>query len=304
MLASILTTLCFALSAVTASRSTGLLGPSLANLLRLLIAAVLLGSYALILGQGWAGPGLVWFLLSGFIGFGLGDVALFQAYARIGSRRGVLLAQCLAVPFAAASEWMLLGTRLRLSECVAVGMILAGIAMAVRPARAAISVDRHVLRAGVAFGVLAALGQAWGAVLSRKAFALNSEAGVALDGWTSAFQRIGPGVLVAFLLVALLRLRRWRSRKAPPPPLSANERRTAASYTLANALSGPVLGVGCYQWALSSAPSGLVLAVVAATPIAVMPLSWFLENDRPRALGIFGAILAVGAVAALVWMRA
>lgn len=303
MLASILTTFCFALSAVTASRSTGLLGPSVANLSRLLIAAVLLGAYALTLGQGWAGPGLIWFLLSGFVGFGIGDVALFQAYARIGSRRGVLLAQCLAVPFAALSEWALLGTRLRLAECVAVGLILAGIAMAVRPGKMAIPVSPRVLRAGVGFGVLAALGQAWGAVLSRKAFALNAEAGVSLDGWTSAFQRIGPGVMVAFIMAALVHLRRRSSNIPPAPPLSRDQHATATAFTLANALAGPVLGVGCYQWALSSAPSGLVLAVVAATPIAVMPLSWYLEKDRPHAAGVAGAAVAVGAVAALVWLR-
>ena len=41
----------------------------------------------------------------------------------------------------------------------------------------------------------------------------------------------------------------------------------AAGWALGNALSGAVFGVACYQWALATTPSGVVLAIVAATPI-------------------------------------
>ena len=46
------------------------------------------------------------------VGFGLGDWALFEALPRIGSGLTVLLAQCLAAPIAAITEWLWLGTEM------------------------------------------------------------------------------------------------------------------------------------------------------------------------------------------------
>jgi drug/metabolite transporter (DMT)-like permease len=295
MIGAVFATLCFACSAATASRSARLLGAVNANLFRLLVAALLLTAYALSFGKGLAGAGLGFFLASGFVGFGLGDVALFFSYQKIGSRRGVLLAQCLAVPFAALAEWLWMGTVLRLGECVLVALILAGVSLAVAPNDKR-TVDRRSWAVGIGCGVLAGLGQAGGAVLSRKAFALNREQGLVLDGWTSAFQRIWPGVLVALLFYAWFRHFRRPFKDSPLAGLDRAGRREAARFVLANALAGPVLGVGCYQWGLSQAPSGLVLAIVAATPIAVMPLSYWLEQDKPSLRSWVGALVAVGGV--------
>ncbi|NJK90951.1 MAG: EamA family transporter [Blastochloris sp.] len=84
MIASLATACFFALSAVFGSRASRMMGPVPANTLRLSLAAILLAFYALIWGQGWAGPGLAVFLLSGLIGFGLGDISLFLLMRRSG----------------------------------------------------------------------------------------------------------------------------------------------------------------------------------------------------------------------------
>jgi drug/metabolite transporter (DMT)-like permease len=298
MIGALLATLCFACSAATASRSASLLGPVNANLARLLVAAVLLSLYALVFGQGWSGPGVAWFLFSGFIGFGLGDVALFFAYEKIGSRRGVLLAQCLAVPFAVASEWLWLGTVISGIEGLLILVILIGVSLAVAPQEQA-PFNRRDWSVGIACGIMAGLGQAWGAVLSRKAFALNEASAVVLDGWTSAFQRIWPGLLVALVFYLGFRFFRRPFAATPMAALPVARRGEALRFVMANALSGPVIGVGCYQWGLSQEPSGLVLAIVAATPIAVMPLSFWLEQDKPALKSLMGAAMAVAGVAAL-----
>jgi len=65
-----------------------------------------------------------------------------------------------------------------------------------------------------------------------------------------------------------------------------------------NSLAGPTLGVGCYQWALATEPSGIVLPIVATLPIAVIPFAYLLEGERPTARSLAGGLLAVlGAVA-------
>jgi hypothetical protein len=36
---------------------------------------------------------------------------------------------------------------------------------------------------------------------------------------------------------------------------------------VAHVLTGPTLGVTCFQWALATTPSGIVLPIVALTPL-------------------------------------
>src|SRR5688572_14366350 len=133
MLPSLLTTVCFSLSVIFAARSARILGGSLANLSRLLLAAVLLGIWAHAFGGGLQGSGLPWFVLSGVIGFGLGDMALFGALARIGPRLSILLTQCLAAPIGAFAEWIWMGTALTPAEFGCAGVILGGVAIALAP---------------------------------------------------------------------------------------------------------------------------------------------------------------------------
>src|SRR5438874_592660 len=101
MLPAFLTTICFAFSVIFAARSARMIGGVAANLGRMIIALILLAAWAHLFGQGLSGKSLPWFLVSGVIGFGIGDMALFLALTRIGPRLTVLLAQCLAAPFGA-----------------------------------------------------------------------------------------------------------------------------------------------------------------------------------------------------------
>jgi drug/metabolite transporter (DMT)-like permease len=71
---------------------------------------------------------------------------------------------------------------------------------------------------------------------------------------------------------------------------------------MGNALTGPVLGVTCYQWALRTMPAGIVQPIVAAAPLLTIPFAAWLEGTRPRASYYAGAALAVAGVSGLmVW---
>ncbi|MSU51320.1 MAG: hypothetical protein EXS37_19905 [Opitutus sp.] len=74
-------------------------------------------------------------------------------------------------------------------------------------------------------------------------------------------------------------------------------------WVLANVLTGPVLGVTCYQWALGTTPAGIVQPIVATSPLATIPLAAWLEGTRLRPLYYAGALLAVGGVAGLYLAR-
>lgn len=303
MLAALLTTLFFAFSAGAGTRSASLIGPVNANFVRLLVAAAALAVYAHTLGQGFGGPALGIFMLGGLVGFGMGDMALYEAYDRIGSRLSILLCQCLAAPLAGGMEWLWMGTRISAGQVLWGAMVLGGVGLALAPGRRERPAGWRPW-SGIACGCVAAVGQAAGAVFSRKGFAVCTSSGFFLDGMTATYQRILPGVAVAALAFVLIRCFRRPFSRSRIRELKPEGVPVAVGWVFANALSGAVLGVACYQWALATTASGVVLAIVAVTPIVVMPLAWWLERDRPSRRGVAGAALAVAGVVGLVFTPA
>ena len=288
MFASFLTTILFSLSVIFASRSAKLLGGTRANLSRIVLATCFLAVWAHGFGRGLDGPSLPWFFFSGCVGFGLGDMALFAALPRIGPRLAILITQCLAAPLAAVVEWAWLGTKLTTAELWCAVVILAGVAVALAPDRGA-KIPRRVFWIGVLAGVGSAFGQGMGAVISRKANEVAEHAHFPIDGGSAAYQRIIGGLLVT--LIAFVFLRRKKLEAEP-------RWRAAAPWTVANALAGPAIGVGCFQWALATTPSGVVLPIVATSPVVTIILAWFIDGTRPTRRAVAGGLIAVvGAVA-------
>jgi drug/metabolite transporter (DMT)-like permease len=282
-------TLLFSCSVLLARRAAGELGPWEGFVLRTVLAFALLAPLAAFLGAGLGGPALGWFVFSGLVGFGLSDLALFRTLDRLGSRLSLLLVQCLAAPFAVGIEWAWLGI---LPEAFDLGMavfILLGVGLALAPEDHP-QMTRRALGVGVAWGTLAAFGQAAGAVVSRKGFAVAAEHGVVLDALSSTAQRMLGGLLFVAGLMVLLR--RW-------PVWNVGTLRRGGRWSLGNALAGPVLGVTCYQAALRDLPSGIVLPIVATAPLVVIPLTWWLEGDRPTLRALAGGAVAVAGVAGL-----
>ena len=70
---------------------------------------------------------------------------------------------------------------------------------------------------------------------------------------------------------------------------------------LSDLLAGPALGVSCYQWALQTTKTGVVLPIVAITPLVIIPFSRYLEGERPTARSLAGGLVAVLGAVALAW---
>jgi len=303
MFAAFLAAFFFALNATCANHSVKASGTLRANLGRLVVAALILGLFAHTVGHGFASASLGWFLLSGLIGMGLGDLGVYAALPLLGSRLTVLMTQCLAAPIAALGEWLWLGTKLTPLQIVWGSVILIGVAVAIMPSKSS-PPKVHVRPIGFVFGIVAACGQGFGALVSRKGFTVATAAGEHVAnptfGLTATYYRILAGLIFIVLWVSLLRLLR---RLPAAPVLDAAQRRQSRLWILANALIGPVAGVGCYQWALATTPSGLVLPIAATTPLLAIPIAFWLEGDRPTRRSILGAVIAVAGCIALTLNR-
>ncbi|MCB1077579.1 MAG: DMT family transporter [Verrucomicrobiae bacterium] len=305
MIWAVLTTFLFALSAVSGQRTAIRLGGLTGNAWRLLLSATVLSAIVLIwYRDSLAWPTFGWFFISGLIGFGVGDVGLFLAYERIGSRLAVLLNLCLAPVFAAVSEWIWLGNGLRPAEIGAAFVILTGVALALWPSRERVRSAELQGRfsVGVLSAIVAGFGQGTGAVISRKANEVEHAIGVDVNGISEAGQRVIAGVLVAWITAWVWN--RIHPGRLPSEISGAKRRGVTFAWLLMAALCGPVIGVSCFQQALASMEnSGLVLAVVAITPIVLMPMAWLVEKDRPTRLSLIGGILAVGGVILIYRLR-
>ena len=299
MIPALLATVLFAVSTVSGRRNVRFLGSAGANFWRQVFAILLLATYAHTLGQGLHGVALGWFLLSGFIGFGVGDVALYLALPRIGARLSALMTQCLAAPFGALMAWAWHGTQPTLLESLAGLLILSGVALALAPgpAEAPRAVSAPLRWSGIVCGLVAALGQAGGQVVARHGFQLAKAAHASADPISVTYQRIIPGFGVALGWYVLSQL-----TKPDTAGLRPNYRGAWPWVTL-NALAGPTLGVACYQWATKTAETSLVLSVTAMTPLCVIPLAWFIDHERPTRRSVAGGIVAVAGVVLLARAR-
>ncbi|MBU6402683.1 MAG: DMT family transporter, partial [Verrucomicrobia bacterium] len=295
MLPAFLTTVCFSLSVVFANQSTRLLGGLTANFWRIVLATLFLAVWAHGFGLGLGGGAFGVFFLSGCVGFGLGDVAMYQALPRLGSRLTILMVQCLAAPFAAASEWLWLGTTLSTAQILSGLLILTGVAIALAP-NEHLHLPPPTLARGIFFGTVAAFGQGFGAVLTRKANQVAALAGHSVDGGTAAYQRILGGLLIAALTMVWLKRRKsfWTGTGVDTPSATGRDLwRRALVWVFLNSLAGPTVGVSCYQWALRTTPSGVVLPIVATTPLVVIPFTLLFEGDRPGPRSVAGGVVAV-----------
>lgn len=295
MIPAFLTTILFSLSAIFANRSIAQLGSDLANTCRLTLAAFILGTIAWGMGE-FPGSTVFWiFFISGVIGFGFGDIGVFYALPRLGSRLCILFAQCVAAPIAGVIEWAWLGNELSGVQIVWAVATLLGVCVALDPFRAK-GVNPSLWRSGVLFGLLAAVGQGGGAVVSRYGYDIAAQNGESIPALTAAFFRVIGGVLIAAMALWLLKGRKAQMQEKPR---SLFKDKRTLSFVVANALAGPVLGVSCYQWALAVRPSFVVLPIVALTPVVVLPMSMFWERDRPSFISVGGSAFAVFAAVML-----
>lgn len=305
VLAALLTTILFSLSIVCGRQSARLIGGTEANFWRLTTATFFLALWSFGFGVGLGGSAFPVFLLSGIAGIGVGDVALFQTLPRLGSRLSLLLIQCLTAPFGALIEWLWLGTQLTTRQVLFGLMVISGVGIGLLPGEKS-TIDRRTLISGSLFGILAALGGALGAVLSRKAYAMAHEAGEHIDGANAAFQRIVGGLLVGGICLLIVKRQEWLVQSRAPARLvkevSIRKWKAVWPWVLMNAFAGQTLGVSCMQIALEHLATGVVLAIVATTPLVVIPFTMKFENERPTYQSVLGGLIAViGVVFLILW---
>jgi drug/metabolite transporter (DMT)-like permease len=291
-IAALFTSFCWSLSAVGftfagqkfSSRVTNIVRVTLAFLALLLINLVLYGQ-PIPFNAGVSRWG--WLMVSGIIGLALGDAFLFRSYQLVGPRIGLLLLS-LAPVFGAAIAWLFFNESLSAIQFAGMVITLAGIAWVVltRPALQAGEQHSKLSPQGVLFGVIAALGQAGGLVLSKQ--------GMSGDFPPFAGTIIRMTAAIIFLWIMTLFQKQFASTLAE---VRANP--VALAWAGFGAFFGPVIGVSASLLAIQHAEIGVASTLMALPPVFMLPISYFVFKERFGWQAVAGTLLAISGVALL-----
>ncbi|MBE9077452.1 DMT family transporter [Romeria aff. gracilis LEGE 07310] len=224
---------------------------------------------------------VLFLLLSGVIGIGLGDTAYFAALNHLGPRR-VLLMEALAPPMSALLALLFLQERLPAIAWVGITLSVGGVAWVITERVPDVHPQGENLPRGVTLGLLAALGQAVGAVLSRAALA-----DTAVDPLWSTLLRLGAGLVC---MLALLRARPqagggWPALRSP----------LLLGGVAIAAFLGTYLAIWLQQTALKYSPTGIAQSLTATSPLFILPMALLL-GERISARAVLGALVAIAGV--------
>jgi drug/metabolite transporter (DMT)-like permease len=298
------TAFCWAMTALFFSAASRRIGQFHVNQIRLVQACVLLTLACLALGAFSAAPlvqvGLL--LLSGLVGFALGDAALFLSLQIIGPRRGSLI-MALAPGFAALLMVPLLGETLSWVGVAGMVVTITGVMWVVLERGQPGEIVGHA-GWGVFWGVLGAMGQAGGLILSKAGLGmanptglLNAAAGID----ASSVQTVSP--LFGTLLRALagtvvlvgygIIIGRFRET------LGKLKDRKALGQTTAGAIFGPFVGVTLSLAAVAWTNTAVAATVMAISPVLVIPIVRIVYKQAVSWRAVAGALVAFAGVALL-----
>jgi drug/metabolite transporter (DMT)-like permease len=288
--AALFTSFCWAMSAVGFSNSTQRLGSQVTNRLRVVLAMLALIVINAVL---YANPipfnaGLDrwgWLTLSGLIGLALGDAFLFASYKHIGPRLGLLLLS-LAPIFSAIIAWVLFGETLTLYQFSGMVITLAGISWVVITRPSEETQNDHDTRRGVLFGILAALGQAAGLVLSKQ-------------GMSGDFSPFAGTLIRMIAAVSALWIVAAFQGEAGKTVTTIRNSPTGLKWAIFGAFFGPVMGVSASLLAIQHAEVGVASTIMALPPVIMLPISYFFYKEKLNWQSIAGTLVAIGGVALL-----
>jgi drug/metabolite transporter (DMT)-like permease len=230
-----------------------------------------------------------WMLLSGLVGYVIGDYCLFQCYIIIGSRFGQLF-MTLAPLAAAFTAWLSLGEQMTAMSILAMLITLSGIAISVLGRGEHHRVSLKLPLNGVLFAIGAAICQGVGLVLSKIGMnyyeaSMDGQQAAWLLPFSANFFRCIAG-LVGFTLLLYVKEGLRPLREA----LHDKVDMTAAATTT---IFGPFVGVGFSLMAVQYTGAGIASTLMALTPIIIILPSYWLFRQPITLKGVIGALISV-----------
>jgi len=285
-LSALVTAACWTATSMAFESAGKKVGSLSVNLIRLVMALVLLGIFTSIT-RGHFFPfeagshAWLWLSLSGLVGFVIGDLLLFQAFVVVGARVSMLI-MSLTPPLTALFGLIILGERMTLINIMGMMLTISGIALVIlgRPVKG----KRFSLNfplAGLFLALGGAAGQALGLVLSKLGMG-------DLNAFMSTQIRVIAGI-VGFSLVFFV-IRRWGN------VWKAVRHKQAMGRISIGAFFGPFLGVSFSLLAVKFTSTGIASTLMALTPVMIILPARYIFKEKITTKEVIGAFIAVAGV--------
>jgi len=290
-LAALITSFLWAATSTFFTLAGRKVGSGVLNRTRVLLAILLLLLAHLVLQQPLptdiSTDRLFWLSVSGVIGLALGDAFLFQAFVMVGPRLSMLL-MALAPVIAAVFAWIFLGESLSAGQITGILLTMGGIAWVVADSngRESEQIGRRKYLIGVLFALAGATGQALGLVTAKQG----------LYGDFSALSATLIRMLAAAVVLWLIAAFR---RQVKPTFVLLSRHKRSLRFILAGAFVGPFLGVTFSLIAVQKTEVGVASTLMALAPVILLPVSYFVFDERFSWQAVAGTLLAFSGVALL-----
>jgi len=288
-IAALLTATCWVGSSISFEYAGKQVGSLVLNLMRLIIAFVIITGINFIITQSFQNINITWesfgiLLISGLVGFVLGDLFLFQAFIDIGARVSTLI-MALAPPLTAIMSYFILGETLGGGQILGMLVTVLGIVIVITGKDGN---DKKLRlkhsRKGILFAFLGAIGQALGLIFSK--------IGVRdLNPFVATQVRILAGI-IGFMLI-LTYARKWKAF------FNAFRQKNAMAGITIGSLFGPVVGVSLSLTAVKYTSTAVASTLMALSPVIIIPISIIFLKEQVKANEIIGALVGVVGVAIL-----
>lgn len=288
-LAALATAACWTITAVAFESAGKKVGSLSVNLIRLVIALLLISVFNLftrgmMLPLDASSSAWFWLSFSGIIGFVIGDLFLFQAFVQIGARISMLIMSTVP-PITAITGYILMGERISLLDLAGMVITIGGIALVILTKNSGEKIVRltHPVK-GLIFAFIGALGQAFGLVFSK--FGMESYNPIA------ATQIRIIAAIFGFLIVITIS-KNWGNL------WTALRDSKAMKHISIGSFFGPFIGVSLSLFAVQHASTGIVSTIMSITPILIIPMSIIILKEKVAPREIFGAVICLIGVSLL-----
>ena len=283
VIAALAAALCWTVTAIMFESAGKKVGSISVNLIRLVIAFILLSIFNLftrgmILPIDASGSMWLWLSISGIIGFVIGDLFLFQAYVEIGSRISMLLMSTVP-PITAITGFIIMGERITMLGVLGMITTISGIAIVIltkSPNEKKVKLS-HPLK-GLVYAFIGALGQAFGLVFSK--YGMGS-----YNPFAATQIRIIAAIFGFSIIITATK--NWGKLYA------ALKHTKAMKYISVGSFFGPFIGVSLSLLAVQYAPTGIVSTITSITPILLIPVSIVIFKEKIYLREIIGAFISL-----------
>lgn len=286
-IAALSTALCWAVTATSFEHSAKKIGSMNLNLMRLLLGLLFLSTFTF-LTRGFVLPtdastsGWFWLLLSGFVGIVLGDLLLFEAFVRIGSRISMLIYASVP-PLSGIMAYLFLHESMSMIQIFGMFVTLVGIASVILVSEkesGKVSFSHPVAGILLAFG--GAFGQAAGYIIGK--FGMSN-----YDPFSATQIRLIAGI-IGFSILFTVR-GHWPKFKA------AFKRKDALASLTLGSFFGPFLGISLSLYAVQRINPGVASTLTSITPILLIPYAFFIKKEKVTLKELIGTLITLSGVA-------